>query len=411
MGKKIDTVSARAALPARHATYWHRIVKGAYVGYRKLTRSSPGTWWARWRDEATGKQTEHALGALDEFPDHERFDKASVAARAWFDHLDKGGATSATTIRVVCERYVEHLQAAKPMAVLTPYAAARRAAKGKTTADVVPAADDAESRFKNYVLNDAKFAATDLAKLTPIMVEKWRTRLQAAPTRSGGNRGAKRTASTLNRDMSCLRAALNLAYTDGLVTSDFAWRGKLRPIKDADRKRELYLDKAQRRKFIDHAAPDLALFLRGLSVMPLRPGALAALNVADLDRRMGTLLIRNDKAGAGRTLKLPKQTAQFFEAAAKDKLPGAPLLARADGQRWNKDAWKWPVKAAARAAKLPEGTTAYTLRHSTISDLVHNGLDLLTAAQISGTSVAMIERHYGHLRGDVAAAALARLEL
>jgi hypothetical protein len=34
-----------------------------------------------------------------------------------------------------------------------------------------------------------------------------------------------------------------------------------------------------------------------------------------------------------------------------------------------------------------------------------------TVAQISGTSVAMIERHYGHLRSDVAAGALARLAL
>ena len=46
------------------------------------------------------------------------------------------------------------------------------------------------------------------------------------------------------------------------------------------------------------------------------------------------------------------------------------------------------------------------MRHSVISDLVHDGLDLLTVAQISGTSVAMIERHYGHLRGEVAAGRL-----
>ena len=78
---------------------------------------------------------------------------------------------------------------------------------------------------------------------------------------------------------------------------------------------------------------------------------------------------------------------------------------------WNKDAWKWPVKAAAAAADLPPDTTAYTMRQSVISDLVHDGLDLLTVAQISGTSVAMIERHYGHLRGEIAAEALARLAL
>jgi len=104
-------------------------------------------------------------------------------------------------------------------------------------------------------------------------------------------------------------------------------------------------------------------------------------------------------------------TAKLLAQASKDKLPSAPLLSRADGRAWNKDAWKWPVKAAAEAALLPAGTTAYTLRHSVISDLVHDGLDLLTVAQISGTSGAMIERHYGHLRSDVASGALARLAL
>ena len=81
------------------------------------------------------------------------------------------------------------------------------------------------------------------------------------------------------------------------------------------------------------------------------------------------------------------------------------------GKPWNKDAWKGPIKQAVAAAELSTGVTAYTLRHSVITDLVTGGLDLLTVAQLSGTSVAMIERHYGHLRADYAAAALARLTL
>lgn len=411
MANKIDSVTARDKLKPRRGQYWHRISKGSFVGYRKMTADTAGTWWARSRDETTGKQTEHALGALEEFPDHKRFDAATAAAREWFDHLGKGGSTSATTIKTVCDRYVEHLRTTKPKAELTDYAQARRAAKGKTSTDVVPAAEDADARFKNYVLNDAKLAGTDISKLTPAMLDAWRKRLQSTPTRSGGNRGELRSASTLNRDMSCFRAALNLAYTDGLVTSDFAWRGKLLPIKDADRRRELYLDKAQRRKFIEKAPADLALFLQGLSLLPLRPGALAALTVGNFDKRLSVLTVGKDKAGRDRKLKLPKDTAALFEQACTDKLPAAPIFARVDGRAWDKDAWKGPVKAAATAAKLPDGATAYTLRHSTISDLVHSGLDLLTVAQISGTSVAMIERHYGHLRSDVAAAALAKLAL
>ena len=242
-------------------------------------------------------------------------------------------------------------------------------------------------------------------------MEAWRKALKATPSRSGPNRDKPRTDSTLNRDMTCFRAALNLAYADGLVTSDFAWRSKLVPLKNADRRRELYLDRDQRRKLIESAAPDLSAFLRGLALLPLRPGALAALTVGNYDKRLQVLKIGTDKHGKDRKIKLPKATAELFDEAAKGKLPGAPLLARADGKAWDKDAWKWPVKAAVEAAGLPVETTAYTMRHSVISDLVHDGLDLLTVAQISGTSVAMIEKHYGHLRSDVAASALARLAL
>jgi integrase len=124
-----------------------------------------------------------------------------------------------------------------------------------------------------------------------------------------------------------------------------------------------------------------------------------------------TLTIERDKAGNGRRILLPAQTASILKEQARSKLPAAPLFARADGSMWNRDAWKVPVKDAVRAANLPGEATAYTLRHSTITDLVAGGLDLLTIAQVSGTSVAMIERHYGHLQRERAAAALAELAL
>jgi len=146
-------------------------------------------------------------------------------------------------------------------------------------------------------------------------------------------------------------------------------------------------------------------------MLPLRPGALAALTVGDFDCRLRALRIGTDKSGQDRKIKVPQATAKLLEIAGNNRPLAAPLFARADGQAWGKDYWKKPVRAAATRAGLPTGTSAYTLRHSVISDLVHGGLDLLTVAQISGTSVAMIEKHYGHLRGEVAADALAKLAL
>lgn len=388
MSQAINTVTARSKLKPRREPYWHRISKGFYLGYRKMTSTSAGTWVVRVTSEDNTKDTYRTLGDFPDLQDHQRFDAAISEATKVVDHISKGGSIAAKTVADACANYVEN----------------QRDRKGEK------AALDAQKRFKGYVLNNPKFAALELSKLTPAHIDTWRKALIARPTTSGGNRGERRSDSTLNRDITPFRAALNLAFEEGWVTTDFAWRGKLKPLEGADQKRELYLDRDQRSKFIANADPSLALFLKAMCLLPVRPGALAALKVSDFDARLSQLNIGSDKTGQ-RKIKLPPTTAAVFKDAAKLKLPSAPLLSRNDGSSWNKDAWKWPVKTAATAAGLPEGTTAYTLRHSVISDLVHDGLDLLTVAQISGTSVRMIERHYGHLRGEVAAAALERLAL
>jgi site-specific recombinase XerD len=108
---------------------------------------------------------------------------------------------------------------------------------------------------------------------------------------------------------------------------------------------------------------------------------------------------------------LPVEAAKLLTSQVANKLPGAPLLMRLNGKASNKNSWKLPTRAAVVGAGLPSAVSAYTLRHSTITDLVSAGLPLLTIAQISGTSAEMIERHYGHLASDAAVKALAELAL
>jgi integrase len=146
-------------------------------------------------------------------------------------------------------------------------------------------------------------------------------------------------------------------------------------------------------------------------LLPLRPGALASLRASDFDKRTSELTIGRDKSGKPRRILLPAAVAELLTAHSKDKAPDKPLLARANGKPWSVDSWKGPIAQAAKKAQLPMGTTAYTLRHSTITDLVNAGLPLLTIAQISDTSAEMIERHYGHLSQQAAVEALAELVL
>lgn len=391
MAKSFSKVSERAALKPRRDPHWTRLQKGCYLGFRKMAKGASGTWLARFENEALGKRSYETLGDFSDLPDNERFDAASKAAESWFTHLGKGGSTEDCTVRRACQRYVENM----------------RDRKGDKVAN------DTDLRFTRWVYDDSKLASIALDKLTHANMQDWRTKLKAAPVLIGKGKKQvkrKRSDSSINRDMTTFRAALNLAFLDGLVTSDHAWRRALAPLKNADTRRDVYLDINDRRKLIEHAREDISDFLRGLSLLPLRPGALAQLTVGDFDTRLKTLSIR-DKGNTSRKLSLPDATAQFFVKHAKGKLSSAALIARADGNFWDKDSWKYPIKDAAAEAGLSNEVTAYVLRHSAITDLIHGGLDTLTVAQISGTSVAMIERHYGHLTKKHAQAALAMLVL
>jgi integrase len=393
MGKKIDLVSSRDKLKVRREPYWHRLSKGSYLGYRKMVSGPGGSWVARMLDDTTKKQLYQSLGSFSEVVDADRFDAAKKKAEEWFEHVGKGGALKEITVGEACKRYVQ---------------------KQRDDAKEV-AAKDLEVRFKRWMHSDKKLNNTPLLKLTQGQIHDWRNKLTKGPAipQDKEKKSTKpRAASTINREMAVLKAALNLAMRDGYATSDAPWKYKLVPIKNATGRRDCYLDTNQRRKLIESAPSDLASLLRALSLVPLRPGAMASLTAGKFDKRLGVLTVGKDKSGADRKINLPKSTAAFFAEQVKGKLPTAPLVSRADGQFWNKDSWKGPFKAAALAAKLPPAATAYALRHSTITDLIAlHHLDTMTVAQLSGTSVLMIEQHYGHLLREHAANALAKLAL
>ena len=375
---KLDTVTARARLEPRNEPYWVRLASGQHLGYRKGTKGA--AWIAKWRDPANGQRHQTKLGDFAGTPPAQQFDVAKKAAEQWLQHVIKGGTPQVLTVDDACKRYADKVE---------------RERGAKATADI--------GRRLAQFITGQPIAKIELDKLKPQHVRHWREWLQDLPT----VRGTQRSDSSLNRDMTVLRAALNLAFAEHSVMSDAAWRSTLKPIGGADKARTAYLDIHQRRALIDAAQPDLQPFLRVLCAIPLRPGALAAVTARDYNKRLKVLSIPQDKAGAGRKIQLPASTAAFFDAAAKGKLPGALLFHRSDGAPWIKDSYKHPFAKAAAAAGL--SATAYTLRHSTIADLVSNGVDTMTVARIAGTSVLMIDRHYGHLTGAAAAAALDKL--
>ena len=380
----LSTVRNRDRLKARREPYWQKLDAGRYLGFRPSTAGGNGSWIARWYDPETRRNRYNTLGEFGDLNPSERYGAALKAAREWHEHVGAGGSTKPMTVKEACEKYAE----GKP---------------------------DAAARFERYVYHDP-IAKVLLHKLTDRQVRAWRDRLANRPAlvsrrKVGRAITRKRSPITLNRDMVALRAALNAALERGDALTARAWKSALKPEEAKGERRNLYLDRDQRKALIEALPADAAALVRGLCSLPLRPGALAALRVGDFDVRRKELLIQRDKAGHGRAILLPDAVLTLLKEQARSKLPAAPLFSRADGKAWDKDAWKGPIKDAVLASGLPPGATAYTLRHSTITDLVTGGLDLLTVAQIAGTSVRMIERHYGHLQRDRARDALATLAL
>jgi hypothetical protein len=379
MKVQLDRVGFRERLAPRRDPYFQRVAQGRYVGFRKMTTDTPGTWLARFYD---GESYAHKpLGDFATLEEKERFDAARKAAEAWFQHLDMGGSTKPQSVKAAGQAYVEK----------------QRAEKGER------AAHDAEGFLRRLLYSDP-IAKVMLSKLSREQMAAYRARVLEY---CGGER------ASFNRCVTPVRAALNQALDDGKVATDQAWRKALRPFGKkeggAGGRRQLYLKADARWKLIEHASDAARPLLIAMNLQPVRPGDIPSARVQDFDIDNRSLKLAGKRNE--RTIPLGTRAFEHFKACAKGKLPTAWLVARPDGSQWKKEAWRDEVKAAAKAAKLPAATVANTLRHSTITDLVKGGLDIFHVAKLAGTSVKMIEEHYGHLQDEHARSALERLAL
>jgi integrase len=367
MAVSINSKSARDKLDPRREPYWSRIQAGLFVGYRKPDQGD-GTWIARRRSEE-GKQQYHALGTFA------GYDEAVKAAAQWANALDAGVSAKGMNVKQACEHYVKHLSLHK----------------GKASER------DAEGRF-NRLVYDAKIGKIDLSKLRTSDVTSWLAKqIEQDEDDAEDEDDLRRAKDSANRNLASLKAALNLAMKDRMVATDAGWK-TVSKFKDVGRRREAFLPAPQRKALIEACPADLQRLVKAMLLTGARPGELANVNAQHFDRDQGTLALEG-KTGY-RVVTLSSAAVAFFTDCIKDKIGNAPLLATDFDQRWNKDLWKKPFKVAAAAAKLPSTAVMYSLRHTAISEMIAGGMDSFVVARLAGTSTAMIDAHYGHLRHD-----------
>lgn len=360
----LSTKTARKKLSERKEPYWQKMGKGEYLGFRR----GPDTWHARFRNRS-GKQTFKVLGGS---PD---FDEARKKAQEFFVAEGSIATRNATrgTVEDALKTYIRLLRQ-----------------QGRE-----PTADNAEDRFSLIVWDDP-LAGVRLEDLTREDMREWRERLRK-----------DRQNRSVNRHVRSVVAGLNKAHAEGHIGHPEAW--KLEPLAD-DREEEaetLFLTPTQRDSIVSASSTACGFFLRAIEFTGARPGELADATAGDLDGKEGTLVLRHKKGRPAklrsRTVYLSREGAAFFRKQAKGKLPPAPLLIDPENRLWGRHKWADEVQiaiakhnATARGSKrIPRGASAYSFRHARISELLQvHGIDPVTVAQQTGTSIRMIEKYY-----------------
>lgn len=416
----IKRVEDRKKLEPDHDPYWLTLSRGRALGYRKMP-SGHASWIARWTEPeiTNGSRKKYIMKTLAPSEGTRaaaEFDEASTlaglffaeCAKNWDRRSDKSEWVEIETVAdAVRQLYISYL----------------RSTKGNEQADRA-------NRMFATVLYGTPYGNRKLRDLREHHTQQWVLDL-VTPTRK---------AQTANRIYRQFRAAMKFAKVDRAAWIDVAQF----PATDGRRNAflkpeqlEAILAACERVKGAEeraadeelrHCTPDLANFIRAVNITGARPGEVAKAKVKDFDPLTGTLVLTSSKNKRG--VAKPRDfyvTAEadlaFFKRMAKDKLPAASLMTRADGSSWLYSGgrmdgkprtiqWCTGLRAAIRDANkhLPREyripvpteqngrTTMYTNRHTAITNMLDAGIEMFAVTDVVGTSEAMLRKHYDQNR-------------
>jgi integrase len=292
--------------------------------------------------------------------------EAEKALRKVLDRLGPGGGRATITLAEFVDEYLEMHQAA-PVTI-----AKLRWLLGKATAE---------------------FGAKRLADLPPRDVYAWRFSIPE------GHRFEATQA---------LRQVLNRAVAWGLLDYNPAKLGVPNPARRAKEKRPFETWR-QVEAVAAQLRPVYGPMVIFAAATGLRPSELFGLEQRDVDRRLGVVYVR--RAYANGRLKHTKtrlsNRAVPLQAKALEALGRLPqseseiLFPNARGRRidfrsFGRRHWK-PAQTAAGIEPVRD---LYDLRHTYATFALRAGVPVFAVSRFMGSSIAMIDRHYGHLAND-----------
>lgn len=380
---KLDNPTARRSLTARDKAYWRLIEAGFHLGYRKGVRG--GRWQARIYFD--GRYIEKSLGAADDSAD-----AGGVAVLSWSQALAAGRAWRETAMR----------QALGGEPIVAKYTVAD--AVEDYTLDYVRRGGKAEVDLRRACRRHILPALghIEVARLTRRKIRDWHAALAAAlpVDRTGkaveGPMNERARKASANRLFTNLRAALNFAFRENLVSSDIAWR-QVKAFEKVDKATIRYLTTDEQRRLVNASDPDFRALVRAALFTGCRYGELCRLVASDIDLVSRTLWVQVSKSGYPRHVTLTDEAVEFFSVLLAGKKAGDLALTK-NGRAWSRSDQSGPMAAACLRARLEPRPRFHDLRHSHGSALAMAGVPLnVIAAQLGHLDTTTTERHYAHL--------------
>ena len=233
-----------------------------------------------------------------------------------------------------------------------------------------------------------------------------RQNFRAAPKTEDAKRARRATA---NRVFNILKALLNKAFHDGMISDDTAWR-QVKPFPKVDEARIRFLTGAEAIRLVNSCVTDLRHLTQAALLTGARYGELTALTVNDVDTDVARIYIAQSKSGRPRHIPLNREGVKVFVSAVAGKSGNEIVFTRTDGQPWKKNHHVRPLAEACRTAKIKPSVAFHELRHTYASHLAQQGVDLLTISKLLGHADTRItSKHYAHLADATLAAAVTKL--
>ena len=370
---RIETRESRRRLKVRKEPYWRQIHTGLAVGYYRGARS--GSW--NIRRTIDGGKVYQRIAKADDYADSDgktvlSYDEAVQHAMA-SDRAKPATPEGKYTVAEAVEDYLNDLEARSPNGY-----------------------HDAELRFEKHVL--PKFGRRAVMSLTRTEIRRWHQRIAA--TKGEDPDKLRQRRSTANRNLSTLKAALNLSYHEGRVSDRSAW-DQVKPFKMVDVPRIHYLSEAEARRLVNRSAVEFRPLVRAALLTGCRYGELISLEVGHFDADAGVLQVLEGKTGKVRNVPLTGEGVQFFVEQTAGRKASEQIFLRPDGGAWRKSEQTRPMKAACIDAKIDPAISFHGLRHTYGSLLARRGVPLqIISAAMGHADTRMTQRHYAHLSPD-----------